>query len=75
MANLSRAIERLRGTAWRVAAGSGVALSIAVQAVGVFGDDRGAWFARHGEGEVFSLRDTQIEAYARHLLGLDAAAE
>ncbi len=51
-----------------------VSLSLAVHAIGVFADDRGAWHRRHPESmQLFELRDTQIEAAARHLLRLRPA--
>ena len=41
-------------------------LSVAVHTIGVFGDDRGAWYRRHPEPmQLFELSDTQIEAAAR----------
>lgn len=61
--------QKLRGLAWAL-----VSLSIGVQVLGVFGDDGGAWNARHPNGPVFDVRDTQIEAHLRQFLGAEAAA-
>lgn len=73
----------LFGLAWQ-SAGSGsairlrrvggalIALSVAVQAMGVFGYDHNAWNRRHPLGPGFELRDTQIGAALRHLVGADA---
>lgn len=65
------AYERSGDALRRVARGL-VTVSIAVQVLGVFGDDRGAWNARHDGASMFALRDTQIEAHLRHLLREDA---
>lgn len=67
------AYSRLRSTWHRGAALSLVALSVSVNAVGVFGySGYEAWQRRHelpDQGRcLFSLEDTQIEAHARALL-------
>jgi hypothetical protein len=69
------AYERARDTRWLRVARALVAISIAVQVVGVFGDDRGAWNARHPLVDPYSIDDTQIGAHMRSLLGLGEAGK
>ena len=64
--------ERLRSRAGIRLAQALVALSIATQVIGVFGDDGGAWNLRHPVVDAWSIRDTQIAAHLRRLLGLGA---
>lgn len=72
----SRRIGRrsVRARAWLVRA---IAVSVLIQFLGVFGDDRGAWHRRHqNEPDLgaFSLVDSQIGAHLRHLLGFPNTA-
>ncbi len=57
--------RRAQGAAWAL-----VALSAAIHLVGVFGHDS-EWNRRHPRGSgLWNVADTQIEAHARHGLGL-----
>ena len=69
------AVQRSRASLVRGLAVGLVAVSISINALGVFGDDEGAWNARHPEGPGAAFHDTQIGAAARHLLGWDGSAE